>query len=113
MGKKNENKSVETMRAGWMKMLLCISTAFCGFMYGGFYTYAADLGQKSANWLLDQIFWIGIVVVIVALVSCFMKKAWVQGIIILVVGAVILFFVKNPETLSAVGAEIGNIIFGE
>lgn len=107
---KNEKNNMTTRMA---RLAMSMSTAFGAFMYMGFYSCAADLGQKSANWFLDQLFWVGVVLLVIALIGCITKKAWTQGIIIFIVGAVILFLIKNPGIFETVGAQIGNLIFSD
>lgn len=99
------------IRNGITRAAVCLDAAFGMFMCMGFYSCAADIGQRGAEWFLGQIFWIGVVALVIALIACFTKKAWVQGVIILVVGCVILFLVKNPDIFTRLGESIGNQIF--
>lgn len=113
---RNENKKGNEknhVREGAAQLAMCMSAAFGLFMSMGFYSCAAELGKKSADWFLDQVFWVGVILLIIALIGCFTKKAWIQGIIILIVGALILFLVKNPTIFETIGSEIGNLIFTE
>lgn len=107
---KNEKNNMTTRMA---RLAMSMSTAFGAFMYMGFYSCAADLGKNSANWFLNQIFWVGVIVLVIALVGCIIKKAWVQGIIVFIVGVVILYLIKNPDVFETVGAQIGKLIFGQ
>ena len=107
--KKQNNK--EAMRERLLKVCMCITAFTCFYMCGGFYAQAGNLGESVAKWGLDQIFWVGVLIIGVALIGCLMKKAWVQAIIIFVIGAVVLFIIKNPELITKLGQGIGNQIF--
>lgn len=70
---------------------------------------SANYGQNAANWALDQAFWVILAVVIVVAAAAAMKKNNIGAIVTLVVGAIVLFFVKNPTKIS----EIGDSIMGK
>ncbi len=74
--------------------------------------YASDYGKKAGTWMLDQIFWIGVVALAIALMSCLLKKAWVAAIITLLAGGLILFFIKSPTTAVEIATNIYQAIFG-
>lgn len=83
--------------------------AFVGmFMYGGFYSEAANLAKNASVWVTDQLFWIGFIIVAVVLVGCLLKKAWVQAVIVFVCGAVVLYLIGNPDAIKSVGDFVGN-----
>lgn len=79
------------------------------FMCNGFYSQAVNLGENAGNWFLDQIFWIAIVIIIIAIVGAAMKRNYVGLIISIIVGAVVLFFIKNPTILATLGEKLGSI----
>lgn len=109
---KSQNKR-EALREKVLKVSMYLTAFICMFMYGGFYSQAGNLGENVAKWGLNQLFWVGVLIIGIALVSCLVKRAWVQAIIIFVIGAIVLFIIKNPELISKLGEGIGNQIFTE
>ncbi len=72
---------------------------------------ATNYGEKAGTWILEQIFWIGLVFLGIALIGCLIKRAWVPALITGLCGGIILYFVKNPSQLSTIGENIANLIF--
>lgn len=93
-----------------LKMCLCVNTFVGMFMYGGFYCQAAHMAQNVGQWFLDQAFWLGIIAIGIALVLALTKRAWVQAVIIVVAGSVILYFIQTPEAFKQIGTTLGNIV---
>lgn len=106
---KNQNKT-EKLRKAILKAIMYISVFIGMFMYGGYYSEAANLAQNAANWFIEQFFWIGFIAVIVALATCLVKKAWVQALIVVVAGSVILFLIKSPDVFKSIGDYLGNLV---
>lgn len=72
---------------------------------------AADYGKKAGTWVLDQIFWIGLVALAIALIGCLLKKAWVAAIITFICGGLVLFFVKDPNKAVEIATNVYTAIF--
>lgn len=89
-------------------------TVFTGFFAAmGFYSLAStDYGEKAGGWILEQLFWVGLVVLAYGLIKCLVAKAWVQAIIVTVCGGVILFLIKQPDILENVGSALWNNVMG-
>lgn len=107
----NRQRDKETMRVKLLRVWMGITAFTCSFMYGGFYSQASNMGEKVAKWGLDQIFWIGLLIIGIALIGCLMKKAWVQAVIIAIIGSVVLFVIKNPDVITRIGEGIGQQVF--
>lgn len=79
------------------------------FMSNGFYSQAADLGENVGNWFLEQLFWLAIVAIIIVVVFAAVKRNYVGLIISIIVGAIVLWLIQNPEQLSILGEQLGGI----
>lgn len=109
-GTKNSEKMIDKLKASRLQLLM--AAAAFNLWFNGFYCLAgANYGEKTGNWILDQLFWGGLVVVAAMLISCLLKRAWVAAIIIAIAGAVILAFIKNPLILSNIGQNIVDTVF--
>lgn len=73
---------------------------------------APNYGENFGRWLLDQIFWVGAVALAIVLIKQFIQKDYTKMVISLVVGGVVLFIIKYPDKIQAVGQSIYNVIFG-
>lgn len=105
---KNKNNRTNVI----VKVILCITAFFTWYMSNGIYVLAGNIGEKAGKWALDQIFWGGVVILAIVLVTCLLKRAWVIALISAIVGGIILFFIKNPVILADFGASIYQAIFG-
>lgn len=92
-------------------IMLLFSTV-CLFMAQANVALASNYGETAGKWVLDNLFWIGLVFMAIGLFSCLIKRAWVQAVITGVAGSIILYFMKNPDKLATIGEEIANLIFG-
>lgn len=72
---------------------------------------SADYGKKAGTWLLDQIFWVGLVALAIALIGCLVKKAWVAAVITFICGGLVLFFIKDPNKAVDIATNIYTSIF--
>ena len=102
---KTQEKMKKTGKMAAMKAMLGAMTFTVLLTMSGFYSYAGakDVGKNAGNWILDQLFWLGLVILAIALAACLIKKAWVGAVITIVAGGVILVFIKNPEMVSNIG----------
>ena len=67
---------------------------------------SANYGQNAANWMLDQVFWVILVAVVIVTAMAAVKRNFTGALITVIVGAVVLYFVKNPTKLSDIGDTI-------
>ena len=100
--RKNEKEQKRTMQGksimmGISTLALLISNSMVAFASSGNY------GQNGANWMLDQIFWVALVVGAVVMAA---KKNTIGVVTTIIVGAVVCYFIKNPTTLSDIGEKI-------
>lgn len=80
------------------------------FMMNGFYSQAStNIGENVGHWFLDQIFWVAIVAIVIVIAASAVKRNYVGVIITIIVGAVVLFLIKNPTVLQTFGEKLGNI----
>lgn len=104
---KNNKKDMRTIG---MKVMLSFMTFSLLLWNCGFYSQAANYGEKAGNWFLEQLFWIGIAIVAFILVTCLLKRAWITAIITFVCGGIILVVIKEPELIPTVGKNIADVI---
>lgn len=91
------------MRLGVFITMICM---YCSNMI--FVAAGTNYGETIGKWILEQLFWVAIVVIIIALVGCLLKRAYAAGGIIILVGAIVCYFIKNPTKLSTIGDSLGN-----
>lgn len=70
-----------------------------------------NYGESVGKWILDNLFWVGLVALAIALFKCLISRAWVAAIVTGLAGAIILYFMKNPEKLATIGEKIANTVF--
>ena len=97
-----------------VKAVMAVLTFAMLFAANGFYSYAGakDIGKNAGNWMLDQIFWVALIVIAIILAGCLMNKAWIKAAITIIGGAVILVFIKNPQMLSNIGETLVHDVLG-
>lgn len=78
----------------------CCSTCFAEGAYA----------EKGATWLLDQLFWVAIVVVVIIFIKNLMARNTVSSIVTVIVGAIVCFFIKNPTTFTTIGDVVAKAI---
>lgn len=110
-GKAMENAAAGN-RCGWerlgarlMKPVFAL-LPFLTLLYTNGFIVSANYGQNAANWMLDQVFWIALVAIIITVAALAAKRNNVAAISVLIVGAVVLYFIKNPTKLSDIGNSI-------
>lgn len=72
---------------------------------------STNYGKSAGEWILDNLFWVGLVALAIALFKCLISRAWVPAVITGVAGSIILYFMKNPEKLSDIGEKIATTVF--
>lgn len=70
----------------------------------------ANYAERAVSWFLDNAFWIVIAVTIFGMITLQLKHATSAMLVTLVVGSIVAFLCKSPETISNIGAAIGEII---
>lgn len=112
--KKMQEKMNCTGKIIGARVVMAVMTFIVLFAVNGFYSYAGakDIGKNAGNWILDQLFWIGLVVLAIGLVACLVKKAWVAAIILFIAGGLILIVIKNPEMAANLGETLVHDVLG-
>jgi len=72
----------------------------------------ADYGVNAKEWITRQASALAIAAMVVILVPIILKKQWALLISTLFAGAVAMYFVNSPETLSGIGKKIYEIVSG-
>lgn len=105
LGSVRENKK----KLVFMRLGLFI-TMFCMYCSNAIISYAGtNYGENAGKWVLDQLFWVAIVFVVIALIGCLSKRAYAGGVITVVVGGLVCYFIKNPTKISAIGNSLGSV----
>lgn len=75
-------------------------------------TFAANYTENAGKWVLDQAFWVVIVVTVLVAIGAWMKHATTAIIMTVIVGGALAFFCKSPELIVEVGSTLAQAIFG-
>lgn len=89
------------------EMILSVTT----MVYSNGILLTAAYGQNAANWLLEQLFWVALVVFAVGIIAMAAKKNLTGALVLFLVGALVLAFIKNPTLMSDTGNKIADIVF--
>lgn len=87
-----------------IQFILIFSCCFTCFANDG------DYAENAANWLLKQLFWVAVVVVVIIFIKNLMARNTVSSIVTVVVGAIVCFFIKNPTVIETIGSVIAAAI---
>lgn len=69
-----------------------------------------DYAKNGTDWLLKQLFWIALAVVIIMMLKLFAARNFVAGIVTLIAGGIVCFFIRNPETIESIGIVIAKAL---
>lgn len=100
----NTNKKIKTMRFIGMVLIAAIIIAIPAFA-------SADFGKQGGEWILDQIFWVGLVVAAIILIKFFLAGNFTKMLITAAVAAVTLVVVDDPQRLKILGDTIWTTVF--
>lgn len=77
------------------------------------YAFAApNYGQNFGNYTLTQLFWVAVVFIAVALVGSLVKRNVVGIVVTIIVGAVVVGFIKDPTGFQSMGSALWSVIKG-
>lgn len=85
---------------------LLLAWSLVTLMYSNGILACASYGQNASKWVLDQLFWVLLVGVIIAVAAMAVKRNFVGALTTSLVGAVVVYFVKNPTKLEEIGTSI-------
>lgn len=105
-------KRINEKETRFARIFVMVMAFLTWFSCNGCYVSAANYGEKAGQWILDQIFWVALVILAIVLVGCLIKKAWVAAVITGIGGGLVLVFVKTPTLLETIGSNIFSAIFG-
>jgi len=69
-----------------------------------------DWGTNVKSWILSQASALAIAAVVIILIPLILKRQWSNLIGTLIVGAIAIYFVNNPDTLLDIGRGIYDLI---
>jgi len=112
MNKKVTKKTTQFKEKKYLgtKILLSVVAIFCLFNSNGMYVYATSYGQNFAEWGLNEIYWVGLICVVVGVVVAVIKKAWIVAITFGLGGGIVLVIIKFPDILEGFGRKFLEIL---
>lgn len=72
-----------------------------------------EWGENVKNWVAKQASYLAIAAVLIVCIPLILKKAWAHLAITIIASAIALFFINNPDAISALGNILSKIIFGD
>ncbi len=76
---------------------LCIQFTFIFSCCSVCFAEGNNYAQKGATWLLEQLFWIALVVVIIIMLKLFAARNIVAGVVTFIGGGIVFLFIQIPE----------------
>ena len=77
------------------------------------YAFAGtNYGENFGKYALDQLFWVAVVLIAVALIGSAIKRNVVGIVVSIIIGAVVIGFIGDPTGIKTVGQDIWNTIKG-
>lgn len=73
--------------------------------------YASNYAENAGKWVLDQAFWVILVIGIIGAGTAIVKRAYTAGVITAIAVGVVCYFCKNPEKLSSIGEQLSQTFF--
>lgn len=70
----------------------------------------ANYAERGGKWLLDQLFWVAIIAVVFIFIKNLIARNTVASVTTFIVGGLICFFIKSPETIGEIGNTIASVI---
>lgn len=67
---------------------------------------SSNYAENAGRWVLEQAFWVILVMGIVTASLAIVKRAYVAGCITGIAVGVVCFFCKNPDKLSSIGEQL-------
>ena len=92
-------------------MVLTIQLVFAMTMMS-FASGGGNYAESGVKWFLDQAFWVVIAITVFGAIAGVLKHATSAIIITIIVGGLIAFLCKQPETIANIGDTIGRIVTG-
>lgn len=72
----------------------------------------ANYGENFGKWALDQLFYVVVVALALALIGCVAKRNITGLIVTLLIGLLVIAVIKDPEGLKNIATAIWNVIKG-
>lgn len=86
----------EQLKVAMITLMMAINFAIPVFA-------APAVGESAAKWFLEQVFWLIIIFIVLAALKFYQSGNTIKMGIVLVVGGILLFLVKNPTMLETFG----------
>lgn len=101
-----ENAKVRRCVTIWLSIQLTLSMAMVSFADG------ANYAENAAKWGFDQLFWVVLIITIVVAAGAWVKHSLSTAIVTILVGGILSYLCKQPETISVIGNALGSRFFG-
>ncbi|MFT8349198.1 hypothetical protein [Clostridium saccharoperbutylacetonicum] len=89
-----------------------LTLAFCGVMSASNLVYAAgpNIGQSASNWVLDNVFWLGIAGTCVIAAMFVIKKNAIKMFSTIIIGGFVCAVIKQPTLIQTWGKDVIEIL---
>lgn len=103
-----EKKDLKGRDTKGYKRFLLVFTGITLLVSNGLVVCASNgnYAEAGAKWLLGQLFWVALAVVIIVVLILAAKRNFVAALTSAIVGAIVVFLIQNPQTLEDIGNSI-------
>ncbi len=91
-----------------LRLFLCV--AILGVFCVAPVFAANEYAEKGAQWILDAIFWIALVIIIWRLIMSIIAKNLIGSIILFLAGSLCVALIGKPELLKTVGEKLLGVV---
>lgn len=75
-------------------------------------SYASDYAKNGVSWFLDQAFWVSIGFMAIGVIVSYVKHATAAMVTSAVVGGIVAYVCKNPESVIKIGDALSRAVMG-
>lgn len=75
-------------------------------------SFASSYAENGVKWFLDQAFWVVIGVMVFCAIAAYVKHATAAMVTSIIVGGIVAFMCKNPESVIKIGEALGKAVTG-
>lgn len=75
-------------------------------------SYADNYAKNGVKWFLDQAFWVAIGFMVVGIIVSYVKHATAAMVTSAVLGGIVAYVCKNPESVIKIGDALSKAVMG-
>ncbi len=95
-----------------MKKAMTVVITFQFLLTMAMTSYASDYAKNGVNWFLDQAFWVAIGCMAVGIIVSYVKHATAAMVTSAVLGGIVAYVCKNPESVIKIGDALSRAVMG-